>query len=353
MEDAPTIIIVITPVAGSLSRRVRSSLLIITKGTMSRPTTLIIILLTLFISPLPARSEPIPQQVTVVPHWTKGDRFNLVLTRTREKAVDGQSTRSGKTETHVTLEVLKVDKDGYLVGWTAGDTTFDVPTASESLLRQIVGLMKGLRIVLEINQQGTITGVQNWSELKRETVKVLDDLLAKTRKVPQQSSDYTTLSHLREQWESLLGTKEQIERLCTRDAQMYFLALGRAYSSEKPYEYEDRLPNPLGGEPFPARARIALTAFNEQSKQAGLTWTHIADPQQAARIVQSMIKDLASKRGKSAPDGIVAQPIAIDDTADITVDVRTGWITTLTRNQSIQLGTRIQTDRTSIVKVAH
>lgn len=339
-------------VAYRLSRRVRSSGPIVTKGTMSRPA-LLITLLVLFSHPLTALSEPLHQQVTVVPHWTKGDRFNLVLTRTREKAVDGQSTRSGKTETHVTLEVLKADKDGYLVGWTAGDTTFDVPNASESLLRQIVGLMKGLRIVLQINQQGTITGVQNWSELKRETVKVLDGVLANTSHGPQQRSDQATLSHLREQWESLFGTKEQIERLCTRDAQMYFLALGRAYGSEKPYEYEDRLPNPLGGEPFPARARIALTAFNDQSKQAALTWSHTADPQQAARIVQSMIKDLASKRGKSAPDSIVAQPIAIEDTADITVDVRTGWITTLSRRQSIQLGTRVQTDRTTIVKIAN
>ena len=320
------------------------------KGTMFRPTVLIILLI-VFSYPLPAKSAPMHQQVTIVPHWAQGDRFELVLTRTREKALAGQSTVSGKTETHVMLEVLKANKDGYLVGWTAGDTTFDVPTASESLVRQIVGLMKGLQIVLQINTQGTITGVQNWNELKHETVKVLDDLLSKTSHLPQQNSDRAALSNLRTQWETLFATKEQIERLCTRDAQMYFLALGRAYGSEQPYEYEDRLPNPLGGEPFPARAKITLTAFDEQAKQATLTWSHTADPQQATRIVQSMIKDLASKRGKSTPDGTVAQPIAIDDTADITVDVRTGWITTLSRKQSIQLGTRVQTDRTSIVKI--
>lgn len=322
------------------------------KGTMSRPTVLII-LFALFSYPYSATSEPVQQQVTIVPHWAKGDQFELVLTRTREKAVDGQSTRSGKTETHVTLEVLKADRDGYLVGWTTGDTTFEVPAPSESLLRQVVGLMKGLQIVLQINQQGTITGVQNWNELRSETVKVLDALLTKTRTLPQQDGDYTALSNLRTQWDSLFATKEQVERLCTRDAQMYFLALGRAYRSEKPHVYEDQLPNPLGGEPFPAHATITLTAFNEQSKQAALTWSHIADPQHAARIVQSMIKDLASKRGKSVPDDTVAQAIAIDDTAEITVDVRTGWITTLTRRQSIQLGTRVQTDRTSIVRVTH
>ena len=312
---------------------------------------LLLILLAIFSLPVLANSAPLHQQVTIVPHWEQGDRFELVLTRTREKAVNGQSTVSGKTETHVMLEVLKANKDGYLVGWTAGDTTFDVPTASESLVRQIVGLMKGLQIVLQINPQGTITGVQNWNELKRETVKVLDDLLAKTSHPPQENSDRVALSHLRTQWESVFATKEQIERLCTRDAQMYFLALGRAYGSEQPYEYEDRLPNPLGGEAFPAHAKILLTALDEQAKQATLTWSHTADPQQATRIVQSMIKDLASKRGKSTPDGIIAQPIAIDDTAEITVNVRTGWITTLTRKQSIQLGTRVQTDKTSIVKV--
>ncbi len=309
-----------------------------------------ITVLALFSLPLSANGEPDHQHITIVPHWEKGDRFELAITRTREKSVNGQSTISGKTETHVTLEVLKSGKDGYLVGWTAGDTTFEVPSSSESLLRQVVWLMKGKQIVLQINKQGTLMGVQNWNELKHETVKILDDLLAKTRNLPQQHSDHSALSNLRAQWESLFATKEQMEQLCTRDARMYFLALGRNYTFETPYEYEDHLPNPLGGEPFPAHTTITLKTFDAQSRQVVLTWNHTADPQQAARIVQAMIKDLATSRGKSLPDGTFARTIAIEDTAEITVDAWTGWITNLTRRQSVNLGTRVQTDKTSIVK---
>ncbi len=319
---------------------------------MSKPIALIIVFVLLSLPRL-TYGDPAHHPVTIVPHWAKGDRVELAISRTREKSADGQSMISGQTKTSVHLEVLRADKSGYLVGWTAGDTTFEVPSASESFLRQIVGLMKGKQIVLQISPTGTIVGVKNWEELRSETLNVLDELLGKTAAQPSQRDDYIVLSNLRKQWHTVFGMKEQVEQLCMRDARMYLMVLGRDYSFETPHEYEDQLPNPLGGEPFPAHTTIALKAFDPQSRQAVLTWSHSADPQQAARIVQSMVKDLATSRGKSLPNGTFSKTISIEDTAEITVDIKTGWIATLTRKQSVHLGTRGQTDRTSIVKLVH
>ena len=75
--------------------------------------------------------------------------------------------------------MLSADDDGYLVGWTADKTTFDSPSQAEhSFLGQVVNLMNGLQIILEIDSQGAIKGVRNWRELKAAALKSLDALAA-------------------------------------------------------------------------------------------------------------------------------------------------------------------------------
>jgi hypothetical protein len=317
-----------------------------------QPSIIRTVLLVLLCLPLSGFDDLTRHNLEVLPHWKKGDSFDLTITRAREKSVNGQSTVSGATRTHFTIEVLRADDKGYLVGWTAGETTFEDPVPSESFLRQVVGLMKGMQIVLQLDERGTIRGVQNWKELRSETLKVMDALLAKTPESQKGKTDQTLMSNLRTQWETMFATKEQVEQLCTRDARIYFMALGRMYVLNEPYEYTDLLPNPLGGEPFPTRARITLKTFNQQSGQAVLSWNQATDPKQTARILESMIKDLAARRGKKSPEGTFAKTISMEDKADIVVDAHTGWVNRLTLTRSVNLGTRTQVDSTSITRSA-
>lgn len=288
--------------------------------------------------------------IEILPHWKKGDSFELAITRAREKSVDGRSTLSGKTHTRFTIDVLHADDKGYLVGWTAGETTFEVPVSSDSFLRQVVGLMKGMQIVLQLDQRGTIKGVQNWEALRGETLKAMDTLLAKMPASSKENIDHTLISNLRAQWETMFATKEQVEQLCTRDARIYFIALGRRYVLTEPYEYNDQLPNPLGGDPFPTRARIIMKTFDRQSGQAVLSWNQTTDSKQVARILESMIKDLGARRGKKSQEGELSKVIALNDDAEIVVNANTGWVTELTRTQSVALGTRTQKDTTIFVR---
>ena len=315
-----------------------------------QPSIIRTILLVVLCLPLSGFDDFARHSVEILPRWKKGDSFALTITRAREKSIDGRSTLSGKTRTHFTVEVLRADGKGYLVGWTAGDTTFETSLPSETFLRRVVDVMKGKRIVLHVDERGTITGVQNWKELRIETLKAMDDLLSKTPDSHKESTDQTLLSNLRAQWETMFATKEQVDQLSTRDARIYFMALGRRYVLNEPHEYNDLLPNPLGGDPFPTRAKIILKAFDQQSGQAVLSWNQTTDPKQAARILESKIKDLAERRGKKSPEGEFSKTLSVEDRADIVVDVRTGWVTKLTRTQSINLGTRSQTDTTSIIR---
>ena len=288
--------------------------------------------------------------IEVLPHWEKGDIVHLEITRTRVKSADGKSTITGKTHTDFTIEVLNANDSGYLVGWTAGKTRFDSPSQAEhSFLGQVVNLMNGRQIVLEIDSRGTIRGVRNWKGLQTAALKSLDALAA-TEDVQNEKRDKALMSNLRAQWISMLETKSQVEELCTREAQVYFQVLGRGYAHNEPFEYEDLLPNPLGGEAFPTHVSMALKAFDQQAGRAVITWSQAADPTQVARILDSMIKEMRARLGREPLEKEFPKAVSMEDHAEFVVDVATGWVKTLKHARSVNFGTRAQVDTTSIIR---
>lgn len=310
------------------------------------------IILAFICLPLLGLTDVQSHSIEVLPHWEKGDTIRLEITRARVKSADGTATITGKTHTNFTIEVLSTNDDGYLLGWTAGKTTFDAPSQAEhSFLGQVVNLMNGLQIILDIDSHGIIRGVQNWKELRETALKTLDALAA-TENLQKEKPNKALMSSLRAQWESMLGTKAQVEELCTREAQIYFMVLGRKYAHNSPYEYEDLLPNPLGGEAFPTHARMSLKTFDKQAGQAVITWSQIADPKQVARILESKMKEMSARLGEKPLEGEFPKAISMQDHAEIVVDVDTGWVRTLTHTRSVNFGTRAQVDATSIIRTA-
>jgi len=307
-------------------------------------------ILTLISLPLLGLIDVPNHSIEVLPHWKKGETFRLEVTRARVKSADGKSTITGKTHTDFTIEVLSANDDGYHVGWTAGETKFDSPSQAEhSFLGQVVNLMNGLQIILEIDSHGAIRGVQNWKELRATALKVLD-ALATTEDLQKEKPDKALMSSLRAQWESMLGTKEQVEELCAREAQVYFKVLGRGYARNEPFEYEDLVPNPLGGDAFPTHARMALKTFDKQAGRAVITWSQTADPTQVARILESTIKEMSARLGKKPLEGEFPQAISMQDNAEIVIDVATGWVKTLKHARSVNFGTRAQVDTTLMIR---
>jgi hypothetical protein len=316
-------------------------------------TTLRTALLILLCLPLLGLDDAPTSSVEILPHWKKGERFSINISRVREKSVDGKSTTMGKTRTPFTIEVLDASTEGYLIGWTPGATSFEAPApAPESFLRQVSDLMKGAQIILQVNPKGTITGIQNWKEIKLSAHTAMEKLFATSRDSPNGKINTVLLAKLQAQWNSMFVTKEQIEQLCTREAQLYFKVLGRTYSRTTPSEYDVLLPNPLGGADFPAYARMTLSVFDRQSGQAVITWNQTADPQQAIRILESTITEMNARRGQKGSEPELPQSIALQDKTTIVVDMATGWVQTLTQARSLNLGKRIQVDTISIVRTA-
>ena len=280
------------------------------------------------------------------PRWKEGEKRRFELVKSRRKSGVGAAKLDGTSRTDLEIEVLEVLPDGFTVAWTLGETTFDDPAhAKEPLVQAITGMTKGLRTVLELDAQASIRGVRNWTDLRDTCSRFLERFATEMK---AKGVDPAVLQGVQAQVAPLFSSKDGIKQLLTRDAQLFYAVVGLELDRGEPHEYEDKLPNPFGGEAFPSKGRFELEDVDEQGGLAKVTWTQTMDPAATGRILEKTIRDLAKSVGKNAPAGQQLKKLDIQDRGKFTVEVSTGWVRVLEYTRRIQTEDRVQEDGTSI-----
>ena len=280
--------------------------------------------------------------------WKVGDKLHYEIVKTRQRRQDTKITVTGATRTDLEIEVVTVDQEGYLVGWTHGETRFDDPRqAANPVVQQMGRLLKDFHILLQLDSKAVIVGVRNWKELKEKSSAILTTL---TEVMKNAGMDTATMEKIKAPVVSMFATRKGIEAMCTREARMFFMVLGGSYSASEPIEYEGKLPNLLGGEPFPSRATFALKKVDRGSGQAIITWTQTLDPEQTQRILEKTLKDMAARLGGQFPQGKNLESLMIEDTAEFVVDLSSGWLDCLTHKRAMRIGEVTQEDILTIVR---
>jgi len=211
----------------------------------------------------------------------------------------------------------------------------------------MANLLKGYRLVLELDSQAAIQGVQNWKELKELSTKLLDDL---TNELKAAGVDQATTAKVRTQAASIFATKQQIEQLGTREAQLFFMPLGVEFEKGKPVEFDDKLPNPFGGESFPSRARFSLKEIDKKLGVAKVTWTQTVATEEARRIMEKTLKDMAQRLGKPVPQANTLKTLTLEDSAEFSVELASGWIKAFTHKRVTKTEGTLQEDSLTITR---
>jgi hypothetical protein len=282
-------------------------------------------------------------KIRVSPKWEAGQvlRYEQTKERTRKQ---GELTKlSGKSRTEITLTVKNVTPQAVVVEWALGETKLEDPQQqSNPLVQQMANVVRGYRIELELDpEDATILGVRNWQQLQETSRQVVDLLVADLSK-NQTPAD--AISAVRKQMEGMFATKESIEQNFTREPQLFFLTMGREFDPRNPASYEDKLPNPLGGEPFPAHGQFVVKTWDEAQKRLVVDWSQKVDPEQASAILERTLQAIAKNAGRPAPSPSAVGQISISDAGSFTLDTATGWIVELRHTRTNEAGSNQQSD---------
>jgi hypothetical protein len=159
--------------------------------------------------------------VKLMPRWKKGDKLRFEMVKSRRKSEAGKPPLEATTRTDLEVEVIKADKSGFVLRWATGEVKFDDQAlAAVAGTPEMASLVKGSEVILELDAQGSITGVQNWEEIKASYITGIEAMFEQGSKAGE---GVTIPAEIRNQTLSMFNSKEQIEMFATSEASFFFL----------------------------------------------------------------------------------------------------------------------------------
>ena len=272
-------------------------------------------------------------EVSIQPVWKIGDKQRYERINIRRRTVNGKETDKSSARGPIDISVVESGEKGFLMRWRIGETTPDDPkAAADPNVRAMSGLVEGLEVDIELDNEATITGVRNWTEMKARAAKIAEAVLKAQEAA---GADAKTLAAVKSTIETMFATKERVEQVFTKEPHVFFLPVGRVYPGiGKPIEYDDHLPNPLGGPPFPCKGKFTLASYDRAKGRAVVAWTQTADPEETARILVETMKALSQRMGRTLPNADELKTLSIKDSTEFVIDTHTGWIEQFTHTRS-------------------
>ncbi len=295
----------------------------------------------------PPKPKPAEGEITVLPHWKKGEHHTYTWTKTTRKTQGEKEIARQVVDSSVDLTVESADDKAIHLGWKQGARHFHDPEADANpVVREYDALFKDHVMQLEIDpNSGSIRSVLNWEEVKDRTEQGMEILFRE-----REGADPKALAAAREQIQQMLRTREQVESLCTKNAQIYFFPLGRSYNPKKPLVYESSYPSPLGGEPILSKGSVNMSEYNPETGLAKVQWGQVSDSASARKAIETFLKALSKKLGRPPAQLDKLEDLEIQDRAEFELNVKTGWIDRLTYTHSTKMGDTIQEDTTTFVR---
>jgi hypothetical protein len=115
----------------------------------------------------------------------------------------------------------------------------------------------------------------------------------------------------------------------------------------KPTDYEGELPNPFGGDPFPAVGHYQIDPTEAGAKTAAVHFTLGLDPLKSRDLILAWMNEVAQRTGKAPPQGLDDLPLkGIDETTDYVLDLASTLPTQVTHVRTTLIKGQKRVDRT-------
>jgi len=265
------------------------------------------------------------QTVETKPNWKADQALTFVLTKMQERSSDGQKVDKSSSSTEFELKVTEANSRGYLVDLVYGGTKIDSTGADTSpLAQQLNDLIKGIRIVLNVDANGNLKAVENWQEVKKALAEAIKQISPESSQAGMTAEEVSTiLANVSKN----LSTKAQIELACTRDVQLLFMCLGHSYEVGKPAVFKGKVPNPLpGGRELPSLASFELVSTDPAQGVATIHFKQGLAGEEARKVLDDTIRALERRAGKPLPDAAGFKDMKISDAANFKVEIDSAWI---------------------------
>jgi hypothetical protein len=278
--------------------------------------------------------------IWLIPIWEKGEKRIYEIVKIREQ---NQPPMKSTSRTSAEILVLEESDSGYKMQWKWGKVTIDgAAQTSNPIVQRFANLQEGLSIKFRIDEAARIEEVENWEEIRDYILKAIGIIQEESR---SSGADANVLIQTASQMRSMFSNKEQIKTFCIGDIQLFMAAIGRDYDPCKPFEYEDRIANPFGGEPLPTKGKFSLKVSDVKSDNVLVLWEQVFDSDKALKAITEGIGKMAPNPEKVRREMLSQlKDFSIEDHGEYSIDKSSGWIERMSHMRITKSGGIFQKD---------
>lgn len=189
--------------------------------------------------------------VPIISYWKDGDSYDYHVTKIKRKMTDGNITRDDSVTYTANFKVINAKESGYTIEWQYKTDLMGLGISEE--LTKKYSKYAQTKVIYETDDVGAFKQVLNWKEISQMMDAIVSEFISSTYKdKKEQEQMYKTISPLL----SVYGSKEGIEQIALKELQYFHFPMGYEFSVTDTLEYQDLLPNLLGGDPIHGDARI-------------------------------------------------------------------------------------------------
>lgn len=280
--------------------------------------------------------EPAPENppsIRIGDDLAVGDKFNLTI-KLERSGPGVPADIAGLTP--VTVEVESVDGAGALLRWRSSATALTGFVVPEDELRQAGISLADLPlqdILYRVDNDGYFAGIQNTEEVRSAALEALDVFAGV---MPNDGSAQALENAYRSMGD------EQIALTFAEETFLFHSMDGGLVEPGEVFEYDDLLPNSLGGEPFPATTTFSVTQLAGQGGCVEVSLITVPKGDEFARIMWETVEGTF---GAPADEAGVIDSFDVRSEIVASVDYASGQVRRIRATQEVTAGgqTRVET----------
>ncbi len=243
-------------------------------------------------------------KIAFIAYWSIGDSYNFKVTKIKKSWKDNVLTKKDSSQYIANFKVLDSTKKSYTIQWSYKNTlinTFkknmDKIYVDKKTVSNIISKYDVTKIVYKTNELGEFIEIINWKEIAELMKKLLVELekSIQTNKPDKLKNVQKAMKPLAK----IYSSKEGIEQLIMYELQFFHFPFGVEYEINEPIEYEQELPNMLGGKPITGRATLTFEDIDYEESYCVMKEKVIINPEDTKRLIIRLFKKMGIDKKKT------------------------------------------------------
>lgn len=223
----------------------------------------LIIIITLIFLSHNSIAQTDTNNVDFIAYWSIGDSYDFNVSKIIRKWENDTLVKNDTTRYKANFQVIDSTSNSYSIKWSFDNyiakkynETLSESFSDKESLKKIVSKYDLSSINYTTDEYGEFISILDWEEFGNAMSSMIAEIVNQGKlKYPERADKIEkAIAPLAE----IYSSREGIESLILMEIQFFHFPLGGTYSIDVPFEYEQELPNMLGGEPLRANARLSI-----------------------------------------------------------------------------------------------